>query len=55
MGGDNDAGLVISTENLTKIYGGRKVLDSISLKVPHNSIFGFLGPNGAGKTTMIKL
>jgi ABC-2 type transport system ATP-binding protein len=46
---------VISTENLTKAYKGKKVLDSVNLKVPRNSIFGFLGPNGAGKTTTIKL
>jgi ABC-2 type transport system ATP-binding protein len=30
-------------------------LESLSLKVPRNSIFGFLGPNGAGKSTTIKM
>jgi ABC-2 type transport system ATP-binding protein len=47
--------LVISTNQLTKIYNGRPVLRSLDLKVPKHSIFGFLGPNGAGKTTTIKL
>jgi len=31
------------------------VLDTIDLRVPEGSIYGFLGPNGAGKTTTLKL
>jgi ABC-2 type transport system ATP-binding protein len=40
---------------LGKAYNGMKVLDSLNLIVPKNSIYGFLGPNGAGKSTTIKL
>lgn len=47
--------LVINTEGLTKTFKGVNALQSLDLKVPRNSIFGFLGPNGAGKTTTIKL
>lgn len=47
--------LVIDTTDLTKTFKGVNALQSLSLKVPKNSIFGFLGPNGAGKTTTIKL
>ena len=46
---------VIQTQYLAKKYGQIKALDSLDLRVPKNSIFGFLGPNGAGKTTTIKL
>jgi len=46
---------VIETHGLSKAYKDIKALDSLDLKVSHNSIFGFLGPNGAGKTTTIKL
>ncbi len=45
----------IKCENLTKRYGAVTALDSLTLEVPENSIFGFLGPNGAGKTTTVKL
>jgi ABC-2 type transport system ATP-binding protein len=45
----------IRCENLTKRYGTVTALDSLTLEVPENSIFGFLGPNGAGKTTTVKL
>lgn len=31
------------------------VLDTLNLRVPAASIYGFLGPNGAGKTTTLKL
>jgi ABC-2 type transport system ATP-binding protein len=51
---DNDT-LVINTQGLTKTFKGVNALQSLDLKVPKNSIFGFLGPNGAGKTTTIKL
>lgn len=47
---------VIRTQNLTKIYGHRKIaLNAVELRVPKGSIFGFLGPNGAGKTTAFRL
>jgi ABC-2 type transport system ATP-binding protein len=48
-------GLVINTQGLSKSYKEVKALDSLSLQVPKNSIFGFLGPNGAGKSTTIKM
>ncbi len=41
----------IRTENLVKIYGGRTVVDHISLEVEQGTIVGLLGKNGAGKTT----
>ena len=46
---------LITTEKLTKIYHGRKVVDNISLCVPEGKIYGFLGPNGAGKSTTMKM
>jgi ABC-2 type transport system ATP-binding protein len=47
--------LVIATNDLTKIYGQKVVVDHLNLAVPQGSICGFLGSNGAGKTTTIKL
>ena len=41
----------LSLENLVKIYKGRQVVNSVSMKIKNNSVVGLLGPNGAGKTT----
>lgn len=40
---------------LHKNYGKFTALDSLSMNISENSIFGFVGPNGAGKTTTMKI
>src|SRR5689334_17595852 len=46
---------VISTQDLTKIYGHNTVVDRLNLQVPAHEITAFLGRNGAGKSTTIKM
>src|SRR5437870_13919831 len=45
----------IEVEKLTKRYGARTAIDSISFSVPDGAVVGFLGPNGAGKTTTMRI
>lgn len=48
-------GWAIDVRGLTKRYGGRAVVDDVSLRVAPGRICGFLGPNGSGKTTTIRM
>lgn len=47
--------LAISSDGLTKRYGGRAVVADLALRVPRGCVYGFLGPNGSGKTTTIRM
>ena len=43
--------LILCAQDLKKVYGGRAVVDGVSMTVGEAEIVGLLGPNGAGKTT----
>ena len=45
----------IVVENLTKVFGTQRAVDSLSFTVEPGSVTGFLGPNGAGKTTTLRM
>ena len=45
---------MLRIENLTKKFGDKKEVDSLSLHIEPGEIYGFIGHNGAGKTTTIK-
>jgi lipopolysaccharide export system ATP-binding protein len=48
---EKSAPQTIDVQSLTKSYGARTVVDSVSLDVRAGEVVGLLGPNGAGKTT----
>jgi ABC-2 type transport system ATP-binding protein len=50
-----DTDPIVTTTNLTKIYGDRPAVDDVNLTVHRGEVYGFLGPNGAGKTTTLRM
>jgi lipopolysaccharide export system ATP-binding protein len=42
---------ILETNNISKSYSGRKVVDNVTAHVSQGEVVGLLGPNGAGKTT----
>jgi tungstate transport system ATP-binding protein len=47
--------MLFEVKNLTKVYGGRKVLDIPDLQLEKRKVYGLLGPNGSGKTTLLEI
>jgi len=46
---------ILQTDNLSKVYGAKTVLNHVSIHVPKKSIYGLVGKNGAGKTTLMRI
>ena len=45
----------VVVDNVRKSFGGRAVVDGLSMAVAKGTIHGFLGPNGSGKTTTLRM
>ena len=45
--------MILSMENISKIYNGRTILDNVSLTIEDNDRIGLVGINGCGKSTLL--
>jgi branched-chain amino acid transport system permease protein len=50
-GGD----IVLETKEMSKIFGGLRANDKVSIQVRRGSVHSLIGPNGSGKTTFINV
>ncbi len=47
--------IVIETDNISKAFGDKLLVNGLSFKLPPGGIVGIIGPNGAGKTTLFRM
>lgn len=45
----------LALKSVSKIFGGRKVVDSVDLEIAAGEFIVFLGPSGCGKTTTLRM
>ena len=46
---------MLSTQNVSLSFGGRKLFDDVSIKFIPGNCYGLIGANGAGKSTFVKI
>ncbi|MFI7135307.1 energy-dependent translational throttle protein EttA [Nonomuraea sp. NPDC050153] len=46
---------VIKSDELTKGFGDRLLMEGLTFDLPRNGIVGIIGPNGVGKTTLFRM
>ncbi|RPH38416.1 MAG: ATP-binding cassette domain-containing protein, partial [Planctomycetota bacterium] len=45
----------LEVRGVSKAYGTKVAVDSVTFSVERGEIFGLLGPNGAGKSSLIRM
>ncbi len=47
--------MILSIENISKMFGGNTVLNNVALTIEDNDRIGLVGINGCGKSTLLKI
>ena len=49
------APVILAVQEVSKVFGGLRAVDSVSFDVKEGQVFTMIGPNGAGKTTLFNI
>ncbi|MBN1313734.1 MAG: sugar ABC transporter ATP-binding protein [Anaerolineae bacterium] len=55
VAGADEAPIILSTQNITKVFPGTVALDNVSFNVRQGKVNVLIGENGAGKSTLMKI
>ncbi|MBS0420892.1 MAG: ATP-binding cassette domain-containing protein [Proteobacteria bacterium] len=53
--GERSGQLVAELKDVAKSFGGRQIIDDLSMRLMRGDRVGLIGPNGAGKSTLISI
>ena len=53
--GERSGQLVAELQDVDKSFGGRKIIDGLSMRLMRGDRVGLIGPNGAGKSTLLSI
>jgi ATP-binding cassette subfamily F protein uup len=53
--GERSGQLVAELQDVNKSFGGRKIIDGLSMRLMRGDRVGLIGPNGAGKSTLLSI
>src|SRR5882757_1996802 len=53
--GERSGQLVAELKDVDKSFGGRRIIDGLSMRLMRGDRVGLIGPNGAGKSTLISI
>ena len=51
----NQPNAVLKLNDVSKVFGGLRAIDGVSLTVQQGQCYGIIGANGAGKTTLLNV
>jgi phospholipid/cholesterol/gamma-HCH transport system ATP-binding protein len=46
---------LIELKGISKVFGGKVILDNVDLTVKRHEALGIIGPSGTGKSTILRI
>ena len=50
----NDKNVILEAKQVQAGYGGKIIINDVSLQIHQGDVLSIIGPNGSGKSTLLK-